>query len=285
MKRAIVGGKQVGQVYYMCESLFAVRNILRSGEIKMSSKKEKSINTNKLEYFTSLTRNFKSLVAQKPNKWRDGIILDGDKLSDSYSIDPINFVGTSAENQRGPQGKLKISQITRWPSRCMIRFVGWSKELQIALSTYLQIKAACLDGISDAERKKCKLEISQGKRNRGGEKFIERLKFNTPGGSPPNIFTYLPESALSELASVANQYEERIHGPNKLAETTPKRFKSQVADKLDLPVVHITDCVKGVVINSEDLDEYPELVEEITNLLESSYGLADSESAVITYTA
>ena len=268
----------------MCESLFAVRNILRSGEIKMSSKKEKSIATNTPEYFTSLTRNFKSLIAQKPNKWRDGIILDGDKLSDVYSIDPINFVGTSAENQKGPQGKLKISQITRWPSRCMIRFVGWSKELRITLSTYLQIKAACLDGISDAERKKCRLEISQGKRNRGGEKFIERLKFNTPGGSPPGIFAHLPKSALSELASVANQYEERIHGPNKLSESTPKRFISQNATDLNLPVVHILHCVKGVVINSQDLEDYPELVDQIISLLASKYEIDDVSSSILTYT-
>lgn len=282
MKRAIVAGKQVGQVYYMCESLFALRNILRSGEIKMSSKKEKSINTNKLEYFTSLTRNFKSLVAQKPNKWRDGIILDGDRLSDSYAVDPINFVGTSAENQKGPQGKLKISQITRWPSRCMIRFVGWSKELKISLSAYSQIKEACLNDLSDTERQKCRFEISQGKRNRGGEKFIERLKFNTPGGSPPSIFTYLPDAVTSELSTVANQYEERIHGPQNLTESMPQRFRSRNVDTLDLPVVHIEKCVKGIIVNSEDAEDHPEIIDELITLLESQYGLA--EPKILTYT-
>lgn len=282
MKRAIVARKQIGQVYYMCESLFALRNILRSGEIKMSSKKEKPINTNKPEYFTSLTRNFKSLVAQKPNKWRDGIILDGDKLSDNYSVDPINFVGTSAENQQGPQGKLKISQITHWPSRCMIRFVGWTKELKISLSAYSQIKEACLNDLSDTERQKCRLKISQGKRNRGGEKFIERLKFDTPGGSPPSIFTYLSDAVISELSTVANQYEERIHGPQNLAGPTPQRFRSRNVDTLNLPVVHIGKCVKGIVVNSEDAENYPEIVSELTELLESLYGLADPK--ILTYT-
>ena len=281
MKRAIISSKQVGDVYYMCESLFALRLILKSGEIKMSSKKEKSIRTRKPEYFASLTRNFKSLVAQKPAKWRDGIILDGTKLSDNYAIDSYNFAGWSMENQSRPSGeKFKISQITEWLSKCMIRFVGWSKDLKISQSAYEDIRDVCLNGISEEQQRKCRLQLSEGKIKRNGEIFIERLKFNTPGGSPTNIFNYLSDSTRSELARVANQYEERIHGPKSSSENTASRFRSRQANLLPYPVVHIENCVKGVVFNLEDSTEYPELAEDVLEIVRNNY---TSNPKVITY--
>ena len=270
----VVASKQVGDVYYMCESLVALKLILQSGEIKMSSKKEKSIKINKPEYFTSLTRNFKPLVAQKPARWRDGIILDGNKLSENYSIDAYSFSGWNMENQTKASGKFKISQITRWPSRCMVKFIGWSKEIQISFDAYEDIRRVCLTEIPESYQKKCRLEVSHGKRKRNGEIFIERLKFNTPGGSPSNIFQYMKDSTRSELAQVTNQYEERIHGPQSTSEGG-KRFRSTQADSLELPVVHIANCVKGVILNSDDAADYPELVDEIEHILKIQYDLAN----------
>lgn len=276
MKRAIVAGKQVGDVCYMCESLFAVYNILKSGEIKMTSKKEKSQRTGKPEYFTSLTRNFKALVAQNPARWRDGIILDGDKLSDTYAFDAINFAGYSMENQTAPRGgKFKIKQITKWPSRCQVRLVGWAKEITVSNKAYEDIRDACFNEISEVDKQKCRMEIKEGRRPVNGEIFIERILFNTPGGAPTNLFQYLNDSTKAEISQATNQYEERIHGPKSKQENSASRFTSRNAESLPYPVVHIQDCVKGIVINSEDEAEYPEIVESIEDVLSSQYGLDD----------
>jgi hypothetical protein len=276
MKRAILSGKQLGDVVYMCESLFAVRNILKSGEIKMTSKKEKSLRTGKPEYFTSLTRNFKSLVSQNPTRWRDGIILDGNKLSDTYAVDSINFAGYNMLHQESPRtGNFKIRQITRWPSRCTIHLVGWSNEMSVSLDSYLDIRHVCLDELSEADKERCRMELSEGKRRVHGEKFIERIKFNTPGGSPANIFKLLRHTTNSEISQLVNQFEERIHGPKSKSEASAPRFMSRNVESIPGPVVHIDRCVKGLVINSEDELNHPDIMSSIEEILFSKYNLED----------
>ena len=158
MKRMIRSSKQVGKVYYMVSSLESLYMILKQGQIKVSSKKEKPVGSDISEYFVSLTRNYKSLYHQNPDRWHCGIILDGDSLSDTYSISPIHYAGHSSEtiDLDARSGQFKPKQITAWEDGTYdILFVGWKHTFDISKSCYEDL-VNVIDSLDESIKHKCR---------------------------------------------------------------------------------------------------------------------------------
>lgn len=89
----IIENKQVGPVSYMCETGQILNAILTDMEILRSRKPEKNPATKKPQYYVSLSRDLTSAARRNNERWRFGVVLDGDKLSDRYHISPVSYAG------------------------------------------------------------------------------------------------------------------------------------------------------------------------------------------------
>ena len=259
MKILITAAKQVGKVYYMVDSLESLYNILIQGQIKVSSKKEKSTNSSKPEYFVSLTRDYKALYKQNPDRWHCGIILDGNKLSEIYSIYPFHFSGYNLENtsEDARCGKFVIKAITAWEDGTYdIQFAGWKSIFPISKAAYDDL-ANCILNFDKDILNKCKFQRCIGKSKSSVKKckFLERLLFNNPAGGPPGILKKVNQSTFSEILSLTNQHEERISGPKDI-KNLQSRFKTLDSDLETIyPYIHINNAITGLVFNAEDFNK------------------------------
>ena len=86
MIKLLVEGKQVGEVSYMVADLDVLLYILDDEMLLRSRLQELNPKTRKKEYYLSLSRNLTAAAKRNGKRWRWGVILNGDKLSDRYSI-------------------------------------------------------------------------------------------------------------------------------------------------------------------------------------------------------
>ena len=100
MKTKILASKQVGEVSYLVGDLQILYNVVKDEVILGSKKPEKNPRTGKLENYVSLSRNYTSAALRNNSRWKYGVLLDGDKLSDHYHIEPISYVGAVSKNLR-----------------------------------------------------------------------------------------------------------------------------------------------------------------------------------------
>lgn len=286
MKRMITSSKQVGKIYYLVDSLESVYSILQQKQIRVSSKKEKPAGSDGVEYFVSFTRNYNSLYNQNPTRWHCGIILDGDILSEMYSISPIHYSGTALSHTSDTDryGGFKLKQVTAWADGTFdIRFVGWQTSFEISRSCYNAV-VSTIEDLDDKVKQRCRLVRSEGKVKsaKKGCKYIERFLFDTPGGAPPSLLNHVSDRAKKELLDVTDQHEERLHGP-RFNSSLEERFQpvSEHQSSIKLPYVHISDAVSGLLLNSDDFSTDSEslnihnekLVEQCEALLTNSYSL------------
>ena len=93
MIKLLVEGKQVGEVSYMVADLDVLLYILDDEMLLRSRLQELNPKTQKKEYYLSLSRNLTAAAKRNGKRWRWGVILNGDKLSDRYSITPVSYSG------------------------------------------------------------------------------------------------------------------------------------------------------------------------------------------------
>lgn len=206
-------------------------------------------------------------------------------LSETYSIDPLHFVGNAIEtvDPKSRSGSFKIKQITAWEDDTFdIKFVGWSRSFEITEQTYTDIVEQ-IENLDEETRDKCKLEITTGRSKSPvkGCKFIERFLFNSPGGGPPKLLKMLSDAATQEIRQLTDQHEERIHGPVHTYNMHPKFHSLDTAAEPILPYIHLKDAVAGIVVDTEDFhttsDAYnmhnEKLYKQCRELLVSKYRL------------
>lgn len=93
MKLYITASKQVGDISYMVENIHKLYLILSSGEIWASAATEFNFSKNVDDHFVSFSRSKFSHAKLNP-KWRVGVVLDGNKLSENIHIEPYSYAGT-----------------------------------------------------------------------------------------------------------------------------------------------------------------------------------------------
>ena len=254
MKLIITEGKQVGEVSYMVSSLETLINILSDEKILRSRLAELNPDTHKKQYYLSLSRNLTSAGNRNSKRWRFGVILDGDKLSDHYSITPVSYSGIQMT-----YSDLRVKWIAAYDNDTYaLNLVNWTT-IPISKNLYNLITAE-IDNMPEDLKQKKKLQHSGVGRNVvNGRKLKEKYLFNVKtGGLKLNYKKYPEICVLLSKNENVNETEERIWIPT------------------DKPFISIHNCIKGVIIpktlTTEEKEEYLELEQilktrGITNIL------------------
>lgn len=222
----ITAAKQVGSLSYMVESQTILDLILCTGRIKSSQKPERNPNTGEESKFVSFSRNMTSAAIRNSKRWRWGVIIDGDRLSDRYSIVPISFVGVLTNKN---SANFKVKCITKYDSgKCVLTCINWpSIEIRENLyNTIKQMIEACPESYKELKQLKIKRE---GKRKTSNGYIVEQYLFNVKtGGIILNRNTLQDNLSDFVVHSSFNEQEERIW--------TNSEF------------IDIKNCISGIIV-------------------------------------
>ena len=209
--KLIFENKQVGMLAYFVGSLDVFENILTTNKIVHSRSKELNYNTNKSNYSISFSRDFDSPHRRNPKKWRFGVIVDGDELSNKYEIIPVSYTGVVFQ-----KSGMCVKCITAYDNNTFsLQFVNW-KSFPISEKIFNSIKQEILN-MSDAKKDRCGLVIqTEGKRTVNGRRISEKYLFTRKYEGLTLTSQKYPEltASISKLPAV-NEFEERIWVINK----------------------------------------------------------------------
>lgn len=203
----IVTSKQVGDISYMTASIDDLYNIVLDEEILSSRKLELNPKTMKKQYYVAFSRDYTSAAKRNSHRWRFGVIIDGDKLSNVYNIQPYSYLGTLLTHK----GDLRVKYLVKYDDNTYyLNLVNWST-VPISESVYESI-ADEIDNLPRERQELWRLSyLGEGKIRRNGKKISERYLFDTKtGGLRINMNRY-PElcNALLKLPDF-DETEERI---------------------------------------------------------------------------
>lgn len=257
MNRVIImAAKQVGDLSYFTSDLDHLINIIDSGLIKSSNKAELNPKTNKNQYSISFSRNMTAAARRNPRRWSVGIILNGDMLSNRYHLEPYSYASTAFN--RG--NVLVVKELKSYDNGTYtLSLVHWPT-LEISKKLFDGIEDIILN-LSDSDKQKMKLEISEGKQPRGGRKVLVRYNFNRPQGGPKLNSNNLSNALSSELFhhTAMNEEEERIWLNN-------------------LSLIDISGCIKGIIVPKNmynemlDPDSDDDRLDELQAVIEKAAG-------------
>lgn len=204
---AIKEAKQVGNVSYMVGDLQVLCNIIATESI-WTSKPEYNAKQHKNMPFVSFARDMSAAALRNPKRWKYGIILDGDHLSDKYKIEPFSYAGAGVN--KGDKFKVKI--LTHYDDNTYaLTMVNWPT-ITISQKLFQILEAYILNMPQDKKEQK-RLEIKDGgQRKVNGHKIVKQYLFNVPSGG----FTINANSLPAEYQSLlvkhekVNETEERI---------------------------------------------------------------------------
>lgn len=245
----IFSAKQVGQLSYMTDSLATLYVILRNAEIRVSSRAELNPATHRMQHYVSFSRDLTSASSRNSTRWKYGVIINGDRLSNQYSIHPVSFAGQAISSQR-----LRVRSITLFDdNKAALTLVNW-RQFQIPVSVYYEIRSE-IQALDESDKQKMKLEISgRGKQVRDGHTIVEKYLFNRKDGGIKLSPKWLSDSSISMLIkhTVMNETEERIWLD-------------------DESFINIDGCIDGIIIPKsdqhllydEDHEFYPLIVDEL----------------------
>lgn len=203
----ITASKQVGPVSYMVESVERLILILKSERILASKHFEYNKQKDKKMRYVSLSRNLTSAARRDPGRWNVGVILDGDKLSEHYSIVPYSF----ANSNLATGTNLIVKQITAYENGTYkLNLVRWPA-IEISSKVYNRI-VDIIESLPEKFKTEHKLiHTGAGKRKVNGTYIKEKYLFNVPHGGP-KLNADLLDDASVDLAkhSAMNETEERI---------------------------------------------------------------------------
>lgn len=204
--KLIVEGKQVGMLTYFVSSLDILEKILQTGKIAHSRIKEFNYNNNKMQYSISLSRDFDAAHIRNFKRWRYGIIINGNELSDKYEITPVSYTGVAFQ-----KSNIRVKCLTAYDNNTFsLQFANW-KSFQIPKKVFNIIKNEILH-MTDLEKEKYGLVIqTEGKKLNKGRKIVEKYSFSARYGGLAITASKYPElsATISKLPTV-NEFEERV---------------------------------------------------------------------------
>lgn len=230
--KIITESKQVGPICYLVEELADFSNILRTESLYTSDRGELPYPTKR---HVSLTRDWRN-QASKSKKWKYGIMIDGDKLSNRYHIEPYSYVGT--EYSYGGNLSLEIKYLVSYDNnRYRVAFVNWGTYF-ISKEFFEELERRVLEW---PDNSKAKLEIQKGGKIKVpgvGGKIVIKYLYNTKQGGVPIKITDIPRDLFKDMSKTTNfnEREERIWTDN----TT----------------IDISKMIKGIVIPKNEISEF-----------------------------
>lgn len=218
----ILASKQFYELSYFADTVVAFGTIITTKQIRLSTKPEYDPNMNNNKYrYTSFSRDLLAAPKRNPSKWRFGVILDGELLTDRYSFISFSYAGVAL--YKGDM--LKIEYI--------IYDKDGKGELKLFGRSPIYISNALAQSI-----------ISKGdfSRYRFEQIMTDVHKYYTKNR---RIAIYISDiisnRQYAEItkSSSLNEYEERIWNHNK-----NERFMTNENHKY----INILGCIKGFVL-------------------------------------
>lgn len=201
----IVSSKQVGPIYYMVNTVEVLVSICNYNAISTSLKAEPRSNGGGKYHYVSFMRDL-TKADRNISRWRYGVKIDGDKLSNRYSISPYSFAGNALS-----KGYYKVKTLTSYDDGTYtLSLVNWPT-IQISAEMFKEIQSIIesdIQGVNDSSR----LEISEGKRAYRGRTAITRYNYDVKHGgavlSDKTASSHLLQYLIKHTG--LNETEERI---------------------------------------------------------------------------
>ena len=226
-----MGAKQTGDISYCVESIFTLTKIVESEEIWMSAGVEYNPQIGKKSHYISFSRDITRQLTRNIKRWNCGIILDGDKLSNIYHIEPYSYDQISFQYQNG----FAVKTLRAYDNNTYNVSLVDHPTHEISKETFELLKSK-IESMPKEQKIACKLEHSgEGKVYRGGRKLKETYNFNRKqGGLRINKHNFTSDEVQHLLHhSALNETEERIWTENP---------------------INIKGCIKGLVLSQKDLN-------------------------------
>ena len=241
MINLLVEEKQVGEVSYLVDDLEILLYILDEEMLLRSRLQEYNPNTGKKEYYLSLSRNLTAAAKRNSKRWRWGVILDGTKLSNKYSITPVSYSGIQMS-----YSDLRVKYITAYDNGTYaLNLVNWPT-IEVNKFIWDEITKE-INNLPEEFKEKKKLQHTyEGRNTINGRKVKEKYLFNVKTGGLKLNYRNFPEicSALDKNTNI-DEAEERIWIPS--------------GDYY----IDIHNCIKGIIapsnLTEEEQKDYIEL--------------------------
>lgn len=203
----IYESKQVGPVSYMVEYLDVLQKIVETELIRSSTKPELNPVTRRKQKYVSLSRHLYSAGQRNAKRWKYGVILDGDKLSNKYNITPFSYAGATFNTGTS----VRVKYIAAYDNNTyVLSLINWAT-FPISKQLYTKITNEIEAMPEDVKELKRLVHTGVGKVTRGGRKLIEKYLFDVPVGGLQISLKNYPEISSALLKSEGmNETEERI---------------------------------------------------------------------------
>lgn len=245
MKILINAAKQVGEITHCTRNAQTLFNILQTGEVWLSDSGDNKYvefnpKTGRDDYFSSFSRDPIRAIKRNPKRWSCGVILNGNKLSEHYHIEPYSYSGVKRTEIP------RIKYITKYDDgSCYAYFVNWgSKHTSIKMYDYFVEKLNNLP--EDIATKKKFQIVGSASRKTNGKKRVEQYKFNVKNGDGGYLLKDAPDSIRTEIRDMKDEKEERIWKGN--------------YNNID-----IRNSIVGIIIPENKKDEFKPVIDYFLN--------------------
>lgn len=251
----IYSAKQVGDLSYFVKDLNIFYNIILYQRIKQSNNLELNPRTGKKSYYVSLSRSMTAAAIRNNKRWKYGIVVDGNKLSNRYHIEPFSFTGSSLN--QGQQ--LRVKTLTSYDDgECKLTLVNWPT-MTISSETYDFIKNLIESQDDEFNRSHKLVYQDAGKRKVNGHIIKEKYNYNVKHGDSGKLLSdvKLPSEILMQLTKGenTNEYEERVW--------TSSEY------------INISGCIKGIILPKSEISDFEsddrEMIADIREVLDTDY--------------
>lgn len=231
-------GKQVGRLMYMVESPTILYRIIDEGRIVSGQHNEKNpyTGTTTNDYVCFSRTNLPA--DRNPKRWAYGIVLDGDKLSNKYSIKPYSYKGNK------PEEWLPIKVLTAYDDGTYTMYIVNFGTLAITKDIFDYVEQVILNMPDELKATKKLTVTDSGKRAINGHRIAKKYEFHVKSGGPK-----IKPSSQPTLNAMWN---------SRMDETEERVWK---------PEVDISDCITGVIMPAREDYTYEE--QELINLADS----------------
>lgn len=246
--KLLIEEKQLGRLSYFVSSIDVLEEILKTAKIAHSRTKELNVNTGNYQYYVSFSRNIMAASDRNNRRWRFGVIVDGDKLSNKYQFDPVSYTGVAFD-----KSGIRVKELISYDDDTYyLRLVNW-KKFEISETMFDKIQSE-ISNMTDGEKIKSGLTYqSGGKRLINGHRIREKYVFSARYGCLTLTDRKFPEicSMISKLPSV-NEYEERVWIKNGF-------------------YISIKGCILGIIVpgdmTEDESDFYDMYIQPVIDLL------------------
>lgn len=255
----IFGAKQVGPISHLTASVPRLVSIIYYSKIATSSPDMRT-GADSQKPYVSFSRNLTSAATRNNKKWRYGIIVDGDKLSNRYQLKPYNY--TAVKNEAGVGVDVKGIRAYDNDTYTLTPWIG--NTTRIPKWLYDEIKLAIMNMPQQYNSKNgLAVETDKAKRKTNGAYRTEWIYYKSQYHGMPMTPENLSDRALTWISNhVLNEEETRILMPKqKVKDNKAERAAREsvtdadgyITDITGLSCIDLKGCIIGLVLPRDEV--------------------------------